>query len=376
MSLPRFSIFPADDSKQEIRLRRFFIGGAAHLMNEAFVLLCWYFSYLAATPTLTFIVLDLSFVLISYAVLRSGLNQRFADPSLTFFQIAVPTVLGLYLMFHAGVARSAFLLLGVTMFAFGMFRFKIREFILLAVFILCGYALLIFTLYFYAPEQVNLRLEILLWLAFALTLAQFSFLAGTIGQLRRKLSEKNAELAKQNTELEIALQRISDMAIRDELTGQYNRHYLMERITEETMRCARYGSAFSLCILDIDFFKSVNDTHGHLAGDEVLRKVATEASATLRATDFLGRFGGEEFIIALTNTPMEGAIVIAERVRKKIAELKFPEINEQFQITISMGIAEHDKHVTPAMTLKRADDALYQAKEGGRNRCVCAKKEI
>ena len=191
MSLPRFSIFPADDSKQEIRLRRFFIGGAAHLMNEAFVLLCWYFSYLAATPTLTFIVLDLSFVLISYAVLRSGLNQRFADPSLTFFQIAVPTVLGLYLMFHAGVARSAFLLLGVTMFAFGMFRFKIREFILLAVFILYGYALLIFTLYFYAPAQVNLRLEILLWLAFALTLAQFSFLAGTIGKLRRKLHRMN-----------------------------------------------------------------------------------------------------------------------------------------------------------------------------------------
>lgn len=372
MKTSRFSIFPPDDNKQEIRLRRFFIGCAAHLMNVGFILLCWYFSYLASTPTLSFVVLDLSFVFLCYVVIRSGLNQRFADPSLTFFQIAVPAVLGLYIMFHAGAARSAFLLLGVTMFAFGMFRFKIKQFILLASFILVGYCLLIVLLYQIAPTQIDLRLEIVLWLAFALTLGQFSFLAGTIGQLRHKLSEKNAELAKQNTELEIALQRISDMAIRDELTGQYNRHYLMERITEETQRCARYGCAFSLCILDIDFFKHVNDTHGHLAGDEVLRKVAHGVSTSLRATDFLGRFGGEEFVIALTNTPIEGALIIAERVREKVAQLSFPEIDVHFQVTISIGIAEHDKRATAAATLKLADDALYQAKEGGRNRCVCA----
>lgn len=372
MNTLRFSIFPADDKKQEIRLRRFFIGCAAHLMNVGFISFCWYFSYLATAPTLIFVGLDLSFVLLCYAVLRSGLNLRFADPSLTFFQIAVPAVLGLYIMFHAGAARSAFLLLGVTMFAFGMFRFKIKEFVFLALFILFGYSLLILLLYQSSPSPIDLRLEILSWLAFAVTLGQFSFLAGTIGQLRRKVSDKNVELAKQNAELEIALQRISDMAIRDELTGQYNRHYLMERIAEETQRCARYGSAFSLCILDIDFFKHVNDTYGHLAGDEVLRKVAAEVSTAIRATDFLGRFGGEEFVIALTNTPASGAMVIAERVREKIAQLSFPEIDAQFQITISIGIAEHDRPATPAITLKCADDALYQAKKGGRNRCVCA----
>ncbi len=373
MNSSRFSIFPADDSKQEIRLRRFFIGSAAHVMNMGFIFLCWYFSYLATTPTLVFVGLDLSFIFLCYVILRSGLNKRFADPSLTFFQIAVPAVLGLYMMFHAGVARSAFLLLGVTMFAFGMFRFKLKQFILLALFILFGYCLLILVLYHYSPTKVDLRLEILLWLAFAVTLGQFSFLAGTIGQLRREVQEKNVALAKQNKELEIALQRISDMAIRDELTGQYNRHYLMERIAEETQRCTRYGSSLTLCILDIDFFKKVNDTHGHLAGDEVLRKVATGVSSALRATDFLGRFGGEEFVIALTNTPIEGAMVIAERVREKIALLSFPEIDSQFQVTISIGIAEHNKHATPAITLKLADDALYQAKEDGRNRCVCAR---
>lgn len=372
MHILGFSIFPPNDPKQEIRLRRFFIGAAAHLLNEGFIVLCWWFSYLATEPALIFLGLDVSFVVLSYLVFRSGLNQRFADPSLTFFQIAVPAVLGLYVMFHAGAARSAFLLLGVTMFAFGMFRFKIKQFISLALFILFGYGLLILLLYHFAPQEIDVRLEVLLWLAFALTLLQFSFLAGTIGQLRSTVSDKNIELAKQNAELEKALQRISDMAIRDELTGQYNRHYLMERITEETLRCARYGSAFTLCILDIDFFKKVNDTHGHLAGDEVLRTVATAVATALRATDFLGRFGGEEFVIALTNTPIEGALVIAERVREKIARLEFPEIGTQFQVTISIGIAEHDKRATPAMTLKLADEALYRAKEAGRNRCVGA----
>lgn len=369
MNLLGFSLFPPDDPKQEIRLRRFFIGVAAHFMNWGFILSCWHFSYLALEPTLTFIALDSSFILLCYIVIRSGLNQGFADPSLTFFQIAVPAVLGLYVMYHAGAARITFLLLGVTMFAFGMFRFKVREFIALALFILMGYALLIVLLKAESATPVDLRLEILLWMAFALTLIQFTFLADTIGQLRHKLSEKNAELAKQNTELGIALQRISDMAIRDELTGQYNRHYLMERIGEEAQRCTRYGSAFSLCILDIDFFKRVNDTHGHLAGDEVLRKVAQGVSATIRTTDFLGRFGGEEFVIALTNTPREGAVLIAERVREKIAQLSFPEIKEDFQVTISIGIAEHDRNTTPAFTLKLADEALYRAKEAGRNRC-------
>lgn len=372
MKIPNFSVFPSDDPKQVIRLRHFFIGTAAHAMNAGFVILCWAFSYLATAAILSYLMFDISFILVSYALLRSGINKKFADPSLTFFQIAVPAVLGLYIMFHAGAARSAFLLLGVTMFAFGMFRFKIKEFISLALFILCGYFLLIVLLYQYAPSSVDLRLELVLWLAFAVTLVQFSFLAGTIGELRRKVRDKNLELAKQNAELEIALQRISDMAIRDELTGQYNRHYLMERIAEETQRCARYGSSLSLCMVDIDFFKKVNDTHGHLAGDEVLRKVATAAASALRTTDFLGRFGGEEFVIALTNTPIEGAMTIAERVREKISSLEFPEIDGQFRVTISVGVAEHDRRVAAAETMKRADEALYQAKEGGRNRCVSA----
>ncbi|MDO8178766.1 MAG: GGDEF domain-containing protein [Undibacterium sp.] len=372
MNKTGFAIFPPDEPKQEIRLRRFFIGTAAHAMNITFVLLCWALGYLGNHAVGLYLSLDIGFVLAVYFMIRSGMNKRFKDPSLTFIQISVPAVLGLFVMFFAGEARSTFLLLGVTMFAFGMFRFKIREFIQLAIFILLGYALLIVLLVQYSPHGINLKFEILQWLAFAVTLIQFSFLAGFIGNLRRAVGEKNLELAQQNAELEIALQRISDMAIRDELTGVYNRRYLMERIAEEAQRCTRYGSVFSICMVDIDFFKKVNDTYGHLAGDEVLRSVATSASKTLRTTDFFGRFGGEEFVIALINTPMEGAMVIAERVRQQIESLTFPEIDANFRVTISIGVAEHVRRIEPAHTLKQADDALYRAKESGRNTIVGA----
>lgn len=372
MRIAGFDVFPLDDSKQEIRLKRFFIGAAAHVMNIAFVMQCWFMGYFSLQTVLTYFSLDIVFVVIVYLTIRSGINKRFDDPSLTFVQIAVPAVLGLYLMYFAGEARSTFLLLGVTMFAFGMFRFKVRDFIALAVFILLGYAILVALLYHYSLTTLNLKFEFLQWLAFAVTLAQFSFLANFIGGLRKIVVVKNQELAKQNVELENALKRIGDMAIRDELTGVYNRRYLMERIVEENQRCNRYGSTYCLCMLDIDFFKRVNDSYGHLAGDEVLRGVAMVASKTLRGTDFFGRFGGEEFIIALINTSIDGAMIIAERVRQKIEEISFDEIHPGLQITVSIGVAAHVSSEEPAQTLKRADDALYRAKDSGRNRSVVA----
>ncbi|MDO8302207.1 MAG: GGDEF domain-containing protein [Sedimentisphaerales bacterium] len=120
------------------------------------------------------------------------------------------------------------------------------------------------------------------------------------------------------------------------------------------------------------FFKRVNDTHGHLAGDEVLRGVSMVASMTLRGTDVFGRFGGEEFIIALINTSLDGAMIIADRVRQKIEDLTFDEIHQGLQVTVSIGVAAHVGNEDPAQTLKRADDALYRAKDTGRNRCVIA----
>lgn len=359
-------------SEQSVRLRRFSVGIAAHVMNLAFVLLCWVLDFLPAASVMTYTLVAVAFNLIIYGMLRGGLNLRFKDPSLTFLQIAVPAMMGLYLMYFAGLARGAFLLLGLAMFSFGMFRFKARGFVRLAVFILMVYALEVGLLMHFRADGANLKLELLLWFAFAMALGQFSFLAAMVGNLRHKVGEKNLALAKQNGELEVALQRISDMAIRDELTGVYNRRYLMERLTEETHRCQRNGSAFCICMVDIDFFKRVNDVYGHLHGDEVLRSVATAASKTLRQLDFFGRYGGEEFIMVLTDTALEGAMVTAERVRQRVEQLQFAAIDPELRITVSIGVAEHVRRADSAATLQRADDALYAAKDTGRNRSVAA----
>ncbi|MGE5650968.1 MAG: GGDEF domain-containing protein [Bacillota bacterium] len=365
-----FGIFPRNDPEQELRLKRFFLGIAAYFMNSAFVLVCWRMGYFSSTIVTRYAVLTITFNLMFYCLIRSGLNKRLADPSLTFSQMAVATLVVFNLMYFSGDARNTYLVLLLSMLLFGLFRFKTRDFAGLAVLILCGYALLIALLVRQRPDGIVLKVEILQWMALLATLAQFTFLAGYIGRLRHKVRVNNQELAKRNTELEAALQRISDMAIRDELTGVYNRRYLMERVAEEAQRCLRNGSVFCICMVDIDLFKQINDTYGHPAGDEVLRSVAATVAGSMRQTDFFGRIGGEEFVMVLTDTLSEGALISAERARKKVEQLTFPDISADLRVTISIGIGEHVRRSEPAATFKRADEALYRAKEDGRNRCV------
>lgn len=366
----KIDIFPIDDPAQAIRLRRFFFGVAAHVMNWAFIILCGVAGFIDQQIVIGYVLITALFNILFFYLIRSGFNKRYQDPSLTAIQIAIPALLGLVLMYFAGMARGAFMVLGLAMVSFGLLQFRTRGFIFIAMLILTIYAVLIALLMHFHPDVTNLKLELIQWLAFALALGQFSFLAGVIGKLRRKVKEKNEALANQNAELEVAVQRIHDMAIRDELTSVYNRRFLMERITDEIRRCARSGAVFTLCMIDIDFFKKINDSYGHLSGDEVLCKVAHAASNALRQGDIFARYGGEEFVMLLIDTRMEGAKITAERIRALIEQLRFSDIHADLRVTISIGIAEHTNTEDAATTLKRADDALYHAKNGGRNQCV------
>lgn len=376
MTAKRFAIFPHNEPEQVLRLQRFFFAGAAYVMNVSFVLACWWMDYFS---TLTVAIYGVMVVVINagfYLTIRTGLNKRFADPSLTTAQMTIATLSGLYLMYYADEFRSAFLLLGVAALAFGMFRFKARGFIYFALFILFNYGILIELLWMFRPQEAHLKVEVVQWMALFVTLVQFSFLASYIGNLRRAMSINNQELEKRNKELEVALRRISDMAIHDELTGIYNRRYLMERTNEESERCARTGTPFSICIIDVDHFKRINDTYGHFSGDRVLQGVVNAMVATLRQTDVLGRFGGEEFVAILIDTPASGAMVTAERLRRRVEQIAFDEIDPALKVTVSIGVAEHKAGAMPSLTFKNADRALYRAKDGGRNRSVLAEEVL
>ena len=171
--------------------------------------------------------------------------------------------------------------------------------------------------------------------------------------------------------LEQALGTINELAIRDELTGVHNRRYLMGLIEKEKERADRNGRAFCLCLLDIDFFKRVNDTYGHSAGDAVLRAVARTVEAQVRGSDCFGRYGGEEFLLMLPETPAADALVLTERVREAIEKLRCLEAGSEIALTVSIGVAEYRMGEAIGLSVGRADEALYLAKSSGRNRVVC-----
>ncbi|HEX8480029.1 MAG TPA: bifunctional diguanylate cyclase/phosphodiesterase [Telluria sp.] len=168
--------------------------------------------------------------------------------------------------------------------------------------------------------------------------------------------------------LEQALEIINELAIRDELTGTHNRRHLIKLIDLEKERTARLGHLFCLCLLDIDFFKRINDTWGHSTGDTVLREFAQTVQRQIRDTDSFGRYGGEEFLLMLPETSLEEACRMAERVRASVEKMVIAAL-PGLCTTVSIGVAQFRPGETIAQTVARADEALYLAKSGGRN-CV------
>jgi two-component system cell cycle response regulator len=164
-----------------------------------------------------------------------------------------------------------------------------------------------------------------------------------------------------------------EMAITDALTGLFNRRYMEMHLTSLVEQAASRGKPIAVMILDIDYFKSVNDTHGHDAGDDVLREFSLRIRKAIRNIDLACRYGGEEFVIVMPETDMAVASVVAERIRRRIAAEAFPiqQGSKNLEVTISIGLAAIGAPGdNAAAILKRADTALYRAKRDGRNRVV------
>jgi diguanylate cyclase (GGDEF)-like protein len=197
-------------------------------------------------------------------------------------------------------------------------------------------------------------------------LAFFSVMGGHLSRLRKQLAESNVRL-------EQALQRIERMVGRDELTGVFNRRSLIEVLDRQKSRADRFGAMFSVLMVDIDRFKRVNDTYGHQAGDVVLMSFAQAAAGCLRKTDVFGRYGGEEFLCVLEQTPSQSISVVAQRICELARELNFDALAPGLRITVSVGGADYQKPENWQATAERADQALYRAKEGGRDRFELAR---
>jgi diguanylate cyclase (GGDEF)-like protein len=172
------------------------------------------------------------------------------------------------------------------------------------------------------------------------------------------------------TELVDTIAELTDLASVDTLTQTHTRRYFIERSEVEFARAKRHGHPLSFIILDLDFFKKINDRYGHLAGDSMLTEIANICKSKIRSIDILGRFGGEEFMLLLPETDLEGAYFAANRIRKAIEATDFIFENSEMSMTVSIGVTGVNKIKDENFDvfLRHADRALYKAKENGRNR--------
>jgi len=173
--------------------------------------------------------------------------------------------------------------------------------------------------------------------------------------------------------------KINQLILVDELTTLFNRRYFNQRLSEEVERSIRYKDPLSILVIDLDHFKHYNDHNGHSAGDYLLQELCTLMKKTFRKTDILCRYGGEEFVAIIPETNKTEAKVLAETFRKRVQDypFKFRTTQPKRKVTISVGIADIPNHAdTPKELLEKADDALYQAKETGRNKTVVASLRI
>lgn len=309
---------------------------------------------------------NLGAALLFYGVIRSGLNLRFAhDPSLTLPQslVAVLSVSASYAI--TGPARGAILSIMILIILFGMFSLRPQQARTLAG---TGFASLAAVMAWrslgpgarYAPQ-----VELMHFVFAAIVMGATAVLAIRLGRLRARLSAQKAELAE-------ALDINRHLATRDMLTGLLNRRAMVELLSQEQPRQRRAGGPMALALLDIDFFKRINDSHGHQAGDVALQRFAELARNSLRAGDALARWGGEEFLLLMPGTPQSVAAQALARLRAAVAAGDFSNIAPGLTLSFSAGVAVCEGHEPFGEAIERADRALYQAKQAGRDRAAFA----
>lgn len=346
------------------------MASASYLLQAAIALAVGWLG--AATwPVVGVYLLGLATIIAGFfAVFRCDFNLRFAEPNLTFAQVVCPLIPALYLLAHIESlpARTGVLLTVMVPLLYGILDLSVRRFLAAAAIYFAGYAGVFACNVWHRPDQAHAPLEWLVLITLAILLVQIGLIGGFISGLRSTLRRKNLELGE-------AMERISNLAVRDELTGVFNRRRLVEVLHGEAARSTRSGALFSVCLFDIDYFKRINDERGHMVGDRVLVMVAQAIQSAVRDIDTFGRLGGEEFLLIMPMTECVTAARVAERIRLQLSEL--PLVDDHgtpFQLTVSIGVAasEPETVTDTAALLRRADEALYHGKSDGRNCVVLA----
>jgi len=297
---------------------------------------------------------------------ESYFNDRFEDHYLTIYQVGGHVAIQLGFLLAAPEIGFAFLSVIFLIFGFGALRMTSRQAVIAWTLTMIGLA----PTFLFTSTPIGLPIatpteRVAAMLSYVLTIGQCAFV-GLYGSTMRKM------LYDRGSELKAAYKRIEELAELDELTGSSNRRCIMRMLEEEIARAGRSGSPCSIALIDLDWFKRINDAYGHPTGDEVLRTFSITMFANIRSTDRFGRYGGEEFLLVLPDMDTNGAARALDRLRAIIADLEWSAFSPAMKVTISAGVATLKPNETSDIFLARADSALYAAKAQGRNRITSA----
>jgi diguanylate cyclase len=340
---------------------------AASYLVDALVLLI-YAQAGAIPPTVSsaFALCGLFCVACFMVLSETGFTERFKDHYFVAPQLIVSTAIMLAFAYIAPEVGVMFLCSLFVVFNFGSLRSTPGQTAIFWTAMALGLAGLFLLTHKPISIPHGSYLERVATMSvFILTLGRCMFLGIFSSSLRQSLYQSGLELKK-------AYRRIEELAELDELTGSFNRRCIMRMLDDEIVRAHRSKMPCSIALIDLDWFKRINDTYGHPTGDEVLRTFAITVFANIRNIDRFGRYGGEEFLLVLPDTPHDSAVTILDRLRAIIADLDWSAFSPGMRVTISAGVATLRPDETEDKFLARADTALYAAKARGRNRSASA----
>ena len=340
--------------------------GASYVIDSAILLIYAYAGTIPATVGPAFGICGLGSVACFIALSEAGVNDRFKDHYFVLQQSMVSLAIMLAFAWLAPEVGMLFLCTLFVVFSFSALRSTPRQTAIAWTAMAFGLA----ALFLLTDKPISMPHQtyperFVTMLALVLTIGRCMFLGIFASSLRESLYKRGVQLKE-------AYKRIEELAELDELTGSFNRRCIMRMLDDEIARAHRSKTPFSVALIDLDWFKRINDAYGHPTGDEVLRTFAITVFANIRAIDRFGRYGGEEFLLILPDTPHDVAARILDRQRTIVAELDWSAFSPGMCVTISAGVATLAPNEAPDALLARADSALYAAKARGRNRIASA----
>jgi diguanylate cyclase (GGDEF)-like protein len=340
---------------------------AASYLVDALVLLVYARAgTIPATVSSAFALCGLLSVACYMVLSETGFTERFKDHYFVAPQLIVSAAILLAFTYIAPEVGVMFLCTLFVVFNFGSLRSTPRQTAIFWTAMAVGLA----GLFLLTDKPISMphgtHLERFATMSvFILTIGRCMFLGIFSSAMRQSLYQSGLKLKQ-------AYKRIEELAELDELTGSFNRRCIMRMLDDEIARAHRSQTPCSIALIDLDWFKRINDAYGHPTGDEVLRTFAITVFANIRNIDRFGRYGGEEFLLVLPDTPADRAARILDRLRAIIADLDWSAFSPGMQVTISAGVATLRADETEDTFLTRADNALYAAKARGRNRIASA----